>query len=223
MNFENELNLGIGIYTPTEIAQILRVPSYKVNRWISQYWDGVLGREFESRYSWKTENSKAVSFHTLIEFYVMMELAEKGVKTRKVLEAHKELSKIRNTPFPFASREVLEGLETDGKKIYFKIDDVILTLDDTGQLNLDFIEIFFKNLEFDSENLASRFWPLGKDKAIIIDPARKFGHAVINSHNIYPETIFNHYKAGDPLPYIAHVYELTEKQVEDALEFCNAA
>lgn len=223
MNFENQLKLGIGVYTPMEIARILRVPYFKVNRWINKYWDGELGKEFESRYSWKTDNSRAVSFHTFIEFYVMIQLAEQGVKTRKVLEAHKQLSEIHSTPFPFASKKVLESPETDGEKLYLKLNGNILALDGTSQLNLKFINLFFKNLDFDHNELASRFWPLGKNKSILIDPSRKFGHPVINNHNIYPETIYNLYMAGDPIKYIAHVYPLSKKQIYDALEYCKAA
>ena len=149
-----------------------------MNRWIDKYWDGELGHEFEKRYSWKTENSKAVSFHTLVEFYVMMQLAEAGVKTRKVLEAHKELSQLYGTHFPFALKEVLDGINTDGKRIFFDIEDNTISLDGTKQLNLGFIKIFFKKLEFDTNNLASRLWPLGREKSILIDPERKFGHPV---------------------------------------------
>ncbi|WP_037318619.1 DUF433 domain-containing protein [Salegentibacter sp. Hel_I_6] len=223
MIFENKPQLGFGIYTPAEIAQILRLPYYKVNRWIDKYWDGELGHEFEKRYSWKTENSKAVSFHTLVEFYVMMQLADAGVKTRKVLEAHKELSQLYKTHFPFALKEVLDGINTDGKRIFLNLDDTTITLDGTKQLNLSFIKLFFKKLEFDANNLASKLWPLGKEKSILIDPTRKFGHPILDMKNIYPETIFNHFKAGDPIEYISYVYELTEKEVRDAIEYMDAA
>jgi hypothetical protein len=47
MEFENQLKLGIGIYTPSEIAKILRLPYHKVLRWIDKYWDGELGKEYE--------------------------------------------------------------------------------------------------------------------------------------------------------------------------------
>ncbi len=57
MNFENKPKIGLGIYTPSEIAQILRLPNYKITRWITKYWDGELGKEFNSLYSWKTGNS----------------------------------------------------------------------------------------------------------------------------------------------------------------------
>lgn len=222
MIFENKPKLGLGIYTPAEIAQILRLPYYKVNRWIDKYWDGELGHEFEKRYSWKTGNSKAVSFHTLVEFYVMMQFADAGVKTRKVLKAHKELSQSFNTNFPFALKEVLDGINTDGKRIFFSVNDTTITFDGTKQLNLGFIKVFFKKLDFDANNLASKLWPLGKDKSVLIDPERKFGHPVLEKKNVYPETIYGHFKAGDPIEYISYVYELTEKEVQDAIEFIAA-
>jgi uncharacterized protein (DUF433 family) len=223
MIFENKPQIGIGIYTASEIANILRVPKQKVHRWIDVYWDGKLADNHSGNYSWKTGNSKAVGFLTLIEFYVMMELSERGVKPAKVIKAHKKLSEIHQNNFPFALKAVLEGLKTDGSHVYYKDAGQILSLDGSDQLNLDFIRLFFKNLEFDSDNIASRFWPLGKKNSIILDPERKFGHPLINDHNIYPETIYQHYKAGDPVEYLADIYSLSVKQINDALEFCEAA
>jgi len=223
MTFENKVDIGIGIYTISELSKILRLPYPKLNRWVNKYWDGELGKDFDKNYSWKTGNSKAVGFHTLIEFYVFATLSEAGVKTRAVLNAHKELSKLYATPFPFAHKFVAEGIRTDGKKIYLKAKDRIITLDGTKQLNLDFLELFFKNLEFNLENLASKFWPLGKERNVVIDPTRKFGHPIINNRNIYPETIYNLYTANEPKEYIAFLYELEMEQVDDAIEYCKAA
>lgn len=223
IEFENKPTLGSGIYTPREISRILRLPDHKVNRWIDLYWDGELGREYERTYSWRTGNSKAVGFHTLIEFYTMMQLSEAGVKPREVIKAHKYLSVTFNTAFPFAQQKLLSSIKSDGKKIYFKNNGDILTLDGTKQLNLQLIEYFFEKLDFDQEQIATRFWPLGKEKSIVIDPSRKFGHPVIDKLNIYPETIFNHVNAGDPKKYVAHIYDLTLEQVENALEYCKAA
>lgn len=78
-------------------------------------------------------------------------------------------------------------------------------------------------MNFDTKNLAFRYWPLGKNNSIHFDPERKFGHSVIGNRNITQETIHTHFKSGDPAPYIAYVYNLTEKQVYDALEYCVAA
>ena len=223
MDFENNLEIGIGVYTTSEISNILRLPYSKVHRWINKYWDGELGREYENRYSWSINNSKAVSFHTLIEFYVMMGFAEAGVKTRKVLKAHKELSKMYDSAFPFALKDVLMNIKTDGKTIYLNSKLGTISLDGTKQFNLNFINLFFKNLEFNSNEMASRFWPIGKEKSIIVDPERKFGHPVVDGRNIYPETIFKNFKGGDSKKYLAYVYDLTEEQIDHALEYCNVA
>lgn len=223
MVFENKLEIGIGAYTPAEIAKILRLPVDKVRRWIKDYWDGKLGEAYALKYSWKTDGSRAVGFRTLIEFYVMMQLAEAGVRPNRVLQAHQELSNWYDNAFPFALKEVLENIKTDAKHIYFHKDGDTIALDGTRQLNMDFIQVFFTRLDFDEQHLASRFWPLGRDKSIVIDPERKLGHPVINDSNIYPETLQQHRLSGDPVPYIAYIYDLTEQQVQDALEYCEAA
>ena len=121
MTITNELALGSGIYTISEISEILRIPYQKVHRWLNKYWDGELGTKFQQSYSWTVDNAKAVGFHTLIEFYVMMQLSESGVNTRAILKAHKELSQLSKSPSPFAQKNVLKNIGTDGKKVYFRI------------------------------------------------------------------------------------------------------
>jgi uncharacterized protein (DUF433 family) len=222
--FENKPQLGGGIYTIPDIAQILRLPTNKVSRWVRTYWDEKLGKDFDKRYSWNIEQTKAVSFHTLVELYIFHQLHLAGLKPKKVLKAHQMLSERYNTLSPFANAEVLNSLKTDGGRIYLEQDhQTIVTLDDSNQLNFDFIKLFFKLVEFDDDALARRFWPLGKSKSIVCDPERQFGHPVISETNIYPEAIFSLYKAGEPVKFISYLYELSEHQVQDAIDYCMAA
>lgn len=222
--FENKPQLGGGIYTIPDIAQILRLPTNKVNRWVKTYWDEKLGKEFDNKYSWNIDRTKAVSFHTLVELYIFHQLNIAGLKPSTVLKAHKILSEKFDTPFPFASEVVLKSLNTDGSRIYLEQgDQTIITLDETNQLNFDFIKVFFKLVEFDDDSLASRFWPMGKTKSIVCDPERQFGHPVIGNTNIYPEAIYSMYNAGEPVKFISELYEITESQVKDAIDYCMAA
>lgn len=216
---ENQLQLGNGIFTTQEIAQILRVPYYKVNKWITKYWDGNLGKCYEREYSWSIGNTRAVGFHTLIEFYVMMQFAEAGVKTKEVLQAHKELSKFYNTSFPFAQKEVLDNIKTDKSKIFLHINGDTISLDGSRQFNLDIIKLFFKNLDFDNDMLASRFWPMGKDHKVVCDPHRKFGQPVLDGTSIQSEAIYRMYLAEESISFIASIYEIPLKMVKDAIAF----
>lgn len=220
---ENHLELGNGVFTTQEIAQILRLPYPKVRKWILQYWDGRLGKIYERNYSWKIGNNRAVGFHTLIEFYVMMQFAEVGVKIGQVLKAHTILAKRFQTHFPFALQQVLDNISSDGLKIYLKIDEDIITLDGSEQFNLDIIKIFFKKLEFDQDMLASRFWPLGKESDVVCDPHRKFGQPVLDNTSIQSEAIYRMYLADEPIDFIASIYEISQKSVKDAIKFHKSA
>lgn len=223
MEFENKFDIGTGCYTAADIAKILQLKYDKVHRWMVVYWDGKLGKDLGRNYSWQVDNSKAVSFHTLVEFYVMMQLSEAGVKPKEVLKAHSFLSDRFNTAFPFAQKQLLSGIKTDGKKICLHFDGGIIDLDGSGQFNLHFIEAFLKNLDFDGNEIATRFWPMGRKSSVVVDPERKFGHPIIDGHNIYPEVLYGMNKAGDAPEFIAALYDIPTKAVKDAIAYCTAA
>src|SRR5690554_3170435 len=221
-DFENTPQLGKGIYTAGDISKILRIKESKVRRWLKTYWDGKLGEVYGQKYSWNISGNRAVSFHTMVEFYIMLLFSEAGVPPMEVVKAHQQLSEMKGTAFPFAKKEVLKNIRVSGKDIYLEDGENIISLNGTKQLALRLITNFYTNLDFDKENLASRFWPMGKKASIIVDPTRKFGSPVLESHNIYPETLNGHYLAGDSIPYLAHVFEITEKEVKDAIKYCAA-
>ena len=222
-SLENKLKLGNGIYTIKELSQLLQIPYQKVNIWITKYWDGELGKAYEQNYSWKVNGTKAVGFHTLVEFYVMVQFAESGVKIRQVLDAHKELANDLGTLFPFAQKEIIENISTDGKKIYLHKNGNTITLDGSKQLNLKFIKLFYKKLDFGTDLIASRFWPLGKQKGIVCDPSHRFGQATIEGTNIQAEAVYRMHLAKEPLKFIANIYQISLKKVKQAVEFYNHA
>jgi uncharacterized protein (DUF433 family) len=219
MSFENTLAIGNGIYTVPDVANILRLPYHKVNTWLNEYWDGKLGKTFKGKYSWRIDGTRAVGFHTLIEFYVMMQFSEAGVKPAQVLKAHTELSKSHNTFFPFAQKQIIDNISTDGKRIFLHINGNTITLDGSQQLNLGFIRFFFKKLDFDKELLAAKLWPIGKNRAVVCDPKHKFGQPVIAGTNIQTEAIYKMYLAKEPISFIASLYELSEKKIKDAISY----
>ncbi|MBR9773452.1 MAG: DUF433 domain-containing protein [Cytophagales bacterium] len=223
--FENKPEIGKGIYTTPDVAKILGISYDKANRWIKTYWDGKLSKDFQEHYSWKVDGSRAISFHTLIELFVMGQFSDAGVKPNDVIIAHKELSNAYNSRFPFALREVIDGMRMDPgrKKIFWEKDGAVANLNGSKQLNLHFIKLFLIKLDFDHSNMANKFWPMGKDHSIVIDPERKFGHPILNGRNIYPEIIHGHFKAGDSIQFISCIFEISEKEVKDAIKYCEAA
>lgn len=210
--------IGEGIFTLRDVADILDLSPGKVRHWLNTYWDGRFGQ-----YSWKTNNSKAVNFSTLIEFYVTLQLHEQGIPNREIYQAHQSLSKYFKTPFPFAKQDILDALHCDGKKLFIETEFGIVSADGTQQLNLDIIRAFIQNIEFGPDKMPAKLYPRGRENAVVVDPTRQFGHPVINNTNVYPETVYNMHLAEESLAFIAFSYQLTEKEVNDAIEYCKAA
>lgn len=216
--------LGTGIYTIPDMSSILGIPYPKVLRWINSFWNDKFGKEYGNKYSWNIDLTKAVNFYTMIELYTFYQLNLSGVYTGEILKAHEILSKQYKTPYPFATKFILDNIKSDGKKILFEQNDgSIYTVDATKQFNLSFIKEFYKNLDFDGNALAKRFWPLGKDKSIVCDPHHKFGQPVIDGTNIQAEVIYKMYLGNEPVSFIAKLYEITSSKVKDAITFCKHA
>ncbi len=210
--------IGSGVYTIPDISRLLGFPKQTVARYLEQYWDEKLGKKlFSDTYSWSADGRiKAVNFYVLIELYTFFSLQKFGVTTRQILKAREHIAKELNTPYPFANA----GLLTDGKKIWYEFKDSIISADGSRQTNIiKIIRDFSKKIEFGNNKLAKRFFPTGKDSAIVVDPHHKFGQPIIKGTNINTEVLFSMYKSGEPVENIGILYDLTEREVEEAIQF----
>lgn len=212
--------LGTGIYTIPDVASILKLPYFKVNKWINVFWDGKLGKEFQQMYTWNIGLNKAVNFYTLVELNIFYQLSKAGVSSGEILEAHKQLSKDFNSPYPFAMKNVINSLRTDGRKVLIETSQSdIHSLAKGKQFYLTFIRDYLKNLDFDNGDLALRYWPIGKDHSIVCDPHHKFGMPVINGTNIQTQVIYDMYKSNEPIEFISSLFDITSSQVLDVVKF----
>lgn len=218
----NKEKIGAGIYTISDISNLLGFPKYKVRRYLNEYWDERLGKKlFNETYSWSTGNNiKAVNFYTLIELFTCFYLQEQGVSPKQVLKSRESIAKDLNLPFPFASASLL----TDGKKIWYEFKDSIINADGSRQSNfVEFIKDFAGKIDFNSKKVAERFWPVGRGSCIVVDPHHQFGQPIIDGTNINTEVIFSMYESGEPIKTIGILYDITEKEVRDVIRFYNKA
>ena len=221
MKATNQLQLGKGIYTVPDLALILHLPQHKVRRWLADFYDIRLGDLYEHSYSRGTGKDKTTNFLTLIEFYVFYMLREQGLGVNKILEAHKHMSKELKTKYPFASYKLL----VNAKNILYGVDDnTWVHADKTNQIVIEkLIRDFFTKVHFSEKHIAEKFWPLGKDHSIVVDPHHQFGQPVISGTNVNASTLYSMYESGESLPTLGILYDLTEQQVKDAIAFCKSA
>ncbi len=213
----NHIKLGEGIYTVPDLALILQLPPSKVRRWLTDFYDQRLGGN-KKRYSWGEGRDTGTNFLTLIEFYVFYKLRENRISAGKILEAHKQMSKELKTPYPFASHKLL----VSKKEILYEVGgDTWVHADKSNQIVIHkLIKEFVKKIDFSSDTLACRFWPLGKEHSIVVDPRHQFGQPVIQGTNVNATSVFSMYESNEPKSTIAILYDLTEEQVNDAIAFC---
>ena len=215
-----EPKIGEGIYTIPEAAQILNLSSAKVRRWVNKYWeyDFLNNQDNISSYTWGESREKGFNFYTLIEIIAVHTFREIGVSFQKIKLAHELLRDILETIYPFSTSQLM----TDGISIFYKYDEAaLLNLDKSMQTSFKrIIEPYCKKIDFDEKNyLARRYWPLGKERHIVVDPHHSFGQPTIAGTNITVDSLLTLLRAGENKADIASLYEIPEEQVEDVVLF----
>ncbi len=220
-DLNNTINLGTGIYTVTDISFLLNIPNEKIRRWLKDYWElsfNTLNKKH--KYSKGTGRDKVVNFYSLIEFYTFAQLRDMGISVKRIIEAHNVLSQNFETPYPFAFNTIL----SDGNTIFIEAFENFLEAKPTLQYSFkEILSDFVSKIEFNHDNLASKFYPAGKESNIVINPNNQFGQPIIDGTNILAETLYDMYKCGDSVEMLGSLYELSLKQVKDAINFFQPA
>jgi uncharacterized protein (DUF433 family) len=216
--------IGQGIYTVPEIAKILRLPYRQIRYWFDEYVKLRLQTQQDYKYYFASSKHDTVNFYSLIEAYVFYQLKVRDIKTKRALEAHDILSKRYNTPYPFAMTELL----TSGADVLFRANEdkeVLIKADRSGQSKIkEVVQHFSKDIEFSGKGgLAELYYPLGKNKSVVVNPKQQFGQPVIKGTNILAETLYDLHLSGENISNIAKIYNLPLSNVKAALEYMQAA
>jgi len=221
--------VGIGLYSLPEAAHLLKVPGATLKRWASGY---IFDRGLAEGYSaplFEREHDELVerdilTFTDLIELMLIRLFREHGVSMPTIRAASVAASKEFRIRHPFAARV----FHTDGKRIFLetRLGDVagvsraqLVRELPSAQLVLeDIARPFFLNLDYD-ENEASRFWPLGREEGVVLDPRRSFGKPIIHRHSVPTWPLFAMYQAGEKTARIAHWYGVGPEDVEAAIRY----
>jgi len=209
-------SIGSGIYTIPDIAHILNLPIGKVSRWMREYWGSEIGRKNNHSYYNGEGKDRTTNFNTLIEFYVFYQLRELKIGSKKIFEAHNKIAKTTGSLYPFANSEIL----ANPKNIFYAIDEDRAIDTKTDQITYkELIKDFCRKIEFSEDKVAARFYPAGKDKFIVVDPKHQFGQPIIIGTNVLAENIFSMYESGEDEVRIGKLFDLTLREVKDAISF----
>ena len=199
-------------YSPAESARLLRnVSPGTVRRWLGSVGTGpgVLARP---------RNTNWASFLDLVELYIALELQKQsGISTVALRERLNEASVRTRMEHPLARRSFL----LEGRKLWLPTDEGVVDLGEHWQLGLEVVvRSVARNIDFDANELAERWWPQGREAGVVIDPRVAFGDPIVAETRINTDVLYDLWEAEDhDLDLVAEAYALQAKQVQGAIEF----
>jgi uncharacterized protein (DUF433 family) len=220
--------IGVGSYSLRDAAMLLHMPYGKLRRWAAGYWYSSEDEEHFSSAVVPGEidelDERVLSFYELMELFVIGFFRREGVSMPVIREARSRAQILFRTEFPFAT----ERLNTDGRGIFSDLPvEVLEASSKRPKLELsksqvaftDFVEPFFrKNVDYEN-GLASTYWPMGREKPVLLDARRAFGRPIVVRTGTPTFALYAMHKAGETLDSIANWYNVTRDELDSAIEY----
>ncbi len=205
---------GRGIYTVVEASRLTHVSARRIRYWV------------EDRPVWQRElpdlgNSWALTFRDLIEVRFVDAFRRHGVSWRAIRLAASTAYEVLETSHPFSTRR----FQTDGRTVFTRVvhESGASSLLDLVERQYAFDEVLgrylYAGLDFSGLDEPQRWWPLGKKRPVVIDPARQFGQPVSAPEGVPTAVLNASFKAEGSLAGVARVFEVSVKSVKAAIDF----
>ena len=211
---ENDfISYGSGVYKPSEIEDIIKIPKERV-----KYWLKLLGEKIDDKpiFFMKSEKSYYTNFLTMIELYIFNQLRERNISIPKILIAYNELKVMLKVDYPFASSDLF----VSGKLIALSENLDFITVNGKRQFIFDFAKPYFEKIVFnDNSKLAELYYPLGKERSIVVNPNVLFGQPTIDGTRISASTLYDLYQSGESKEEISEIYSIEVNLVNDVVTF----
>ena len=209
------------MYSFAEAAHLANVSPTTVKNWLFGYT--VNGREVPPLFS--SGNGAMVSFVQMIEIMVAgrfrKRVSGKSLSFRKVRDAYLNARESWGVEYPFAHLrlEALGGhivhfLREGGSAASYQALDAPEQWTLPGLLKSETID----RIEYDDE-LAARWFPIGKTVPIVVDPRLSAGLPVIQGRGVTVQAIHKRFKSGLRIDFIAKDFDLQPALVETALQY----
>lgn len=215
--------LSTGLYTVPEASRLTRISTGKIRRWIKGYDFRTSGSIRHSDAVWQGEikpidKKISLSFRDLLELRFVDAFIRAGVRWRTMRRAHTKAQDELQTTHPFCSNR----MATDGKSILMRqakedSDEALINLLTDQKEFPRIVETFLKELEFSGNDII--WWPLGRERQIVLDPRRNFGQPSAARSGVPTRVLARSVKTNRSVEAVSHWFEVSEGEVRDAVEF----
>jgi uncharacterized protein (DUF433 family) len=206
------------LYSLAELSFLFKIPKPTLHAWSRS--TVLNGRVIEPLIVPADKSNALYSFYNLAEAHILsLTTKVHGMKTRNVRRAMEELRKesLHDLPHPLLSQE----FHTDGRHIWLKQLEKRIDLSQSYQLGLaPVLDSYLELIDRDELFKPNKVFPKGQTgKIVSITPTVSSGRPIIEGTGIPVATIWNRYKAGDSVSYLADDFEISEEQIKGALNY----
>lgn len=210
-------------YSVAETARLVGLTASRVRRWLRGY-DYTYAEEVHHQEPvirrGGTEGTPSASFLDLVDLLFVKRFLDHGHSLQKVRSALAEATDILGT-----NHFARQSFFTDGKNIYLEVrerGDAILELLSGGQWVIaPVIQQLAEQIDFDSPTgLARRWYPLGPDGLVVLDPQISFGRPTIARKGVATANVYDFY-VGErrQLDPVCEWMDLERQEVAAAVDF----
>ena len=207
------------LYGVGEAAGLLGLGVGRVRAWLDGYERG--GTFYQPVIRPEHTGDGIVTWGEFVELGYLREYRRKGVPLQRLRPVIAALRDEYQTLYPLATaRPFVHG--RDLVLMLQRQNDLpqpLAIVVPSGQTILlaDEAERFFRKVEFDSQETASRLRPAGRASSVVIDPLVRFGRPSVRG--VSTDRLWELYDAGEPLKVISEGYDLPEHEVRAAVAY----
>lgn len=220
--------LGTGVYSLNQAARLVGEEPRSLRRWLLGYSRKYKGDQVQSAPLWQTQlqgdafPDEVIGFQDLLELRMVAAFIKHGVSLKVIRATVDAASKNFGRAYPLTNQQFL----TDGKRIFLQAiaessgEEHLIDLVQKQFVFSDIIKpSLYAGIDYGSDG-AVRWFPMGRRKTIVLDPALQFGAPIVSHTGVPTDTIYASYLAeGRDKNMVARVFDLTPKMVADAVAF----
>lgn len=218
--------IGRGVYTLAEAARLTEVPAPRIRRWTQGYTYRYRGSRRSTPPAIASGMTHiggvpALEFQDLLEVRFLNAFREAGVGWKAIRIASQRAKELLGRHRPFSTRI----FKTDGRTILAELvretgDKILLDLvRDQYEFEKIISPFLYFGVEFDHLDEPRKWWPLGEDRRVVLDPQRAFGAPIVAHEGVQTRVLFGAFMAEGSLDIVSRWYEVEPAAVHDAIEF----
>lgn len=212
--------IGMGLYTLSEAGLLLQVAPGKIARWLRGH--DANGKHYEPLWQPQIilDDGIGLGFRDLMEVRVAASFIAQGLPPVRVRQAIALARDFVGEDHPLSTR----AFRTDGRSIFMQVvkengEDALIDLFSRQYAFRDVVEQSLRHVDFDDTGRPAVWWPLGRSRSVLVDPARSFGQPIESETSIPVDALVRAVRAEGSAEEAARAWQVSPRAVRRALAF----